>query len=147
MTIPKVKCKKCGYEGDYNSEVIDGLCQDCGETAVKKDIELPKIEDIERTLRDIKRKEIEEYKIYIFHLKTVIRYLKMELDKRATIKAVPDNNQQMNIEIKNATTKNLILCMGEVGEPEPLHTITLQSGQECKALNCSKIVINENINW
>ena len=29
MTTPKVKCDKCGYEGEYNSEIVDGLCQDC----------------------------------------------------------------------------------------------------------------------
>lgn len=28
MTTPKVKCKKCGYEGEYNSEIFGGLFQD-----------------------------------------------------------------------------------------------------------------------
>lgn len=31
MTTPKVKCKECGYEGEYNSEIFNELCQDCGE--------------------------------------------------------------------------------------------------------------------
>ena len=31
MTIPKVKCKKCGYEGEYNVEIYNYLCQDCGD--------------------------------------------------------------------------------------------------------------------
>ncbi|MBU0958315.1 MAG: hypothetical protein KKB31_00060 [Nanoarchaeota archaeon] len=29
MTIPKVKCEKCGYEWEHNSEIFGGLCQDC----------------------------------------------------------------------------------------------------------------------
>jgi len=29
MTISKIKCEKCGYEGEYNSEIYEGLCEDC----------------------------------------------------------------------------------------------------------------------
>ena len=31
MTIPKVKCKYCGYEGEYNSEIYDDCCQECSD--------------------------------------------------------------------------------------------------------------------
>ena len=29
MTIPKVKCTVCGSEGEHNTEIYGGLCQDC----------------------------------------------------------------------------------------------------------------------
>ena len=29
MTIPKIRCKYCGYKGEYNSEVYDECCQEC----------------------------------------------------------------------------------------------------------------------
>lgn len=29
MTTPKIKCKKCGYEGEQNPEIYGDLCQDC----------------------------------------------------------------------------------------------------------------------
>jgi len=32
MTIPKVKCKYCGYAGEYNNEIYDEICQDCSDT-------------------------------------------------------------------------------------------------------------------
>lgn len=35
MTTLKVKCKECGYEGEYNSEIYDGLCQECAERKTK----------------------------------------------------------------------------------------------------------------
>lgn len=32
MTTPKIKCKLCGYEGEYNSEIYDNICQECSDT-------------------------------------------------------------------------------------------------------------------